>query len=391
MPKVKLLVAWVTLLLVGTDLFVVSPMLGPWSREFGIGLDRAGLAVTGFSVAYVFSAPFAGSWADRRGRRLALTVSLAVFAAANLGTALAAGPVMLIVVRVVAGMAAAGITPTVFALVGGTAAPEIKAWTLGVATSGLLSALWLGAPAGALLSQWIGWRAVFGCLAGFAVVLLVINRASWSVEPETADGDARPVAGSAWDKATAVLPTTLWAVAVYGVYTYLSSGLRLGEGWSSGAVGVGLATYGICAVSSSVAGGRIADRWRPRPLIVTALLGTAAALLLLGVVVGAAVPVVAVALGVFASAAYLVFPAQQAELLRRFDRERSAVLAWNQSAMYVGIAAGSAFGGFVFSRWAFPVLPFAAAVSAAAGALVARWVHGPVRSEPSAEHAGRYA
>jgi predicted MFS family arabinose efflux permease len=344
--------------------------------------------VIGFSLAYVLSAPFTGRWADRRGRRPALVVSLGVFAAANLLTALATGPAMLIAVRVVAGIAAAGITPTVFAMVGGSAAPARRAWALGVATSGLLSALWLGAPAGAVLSQWVGWRAVFGGLAAVAVVLLLVNRMAWPAEPPAPAGDARPIARSGLAKAIAVLPTALWAIAVYGVYTYLSSGLRLDEGWSGRAVGAGLATYGVCAVFSSIVGGRVADEWGTVALIVTALLGTAAVLVLLGVLVGTGVPVVAAVLGLFALAAYLVFPAQQAELLRRFDRERSTVLAWNQSAMYVGIAAGSAFGGLVVSRWGFPALPFVAASAAVAGALAARWAHRSVPSRAEAEHTG---
>lgn len=387
MSKIRLLVAWVTLLVVGTDLFVVSPMLVPWSRQFGVGVETMGFAVTGFSVAYVASAPFVGRWADRRGRRRALTVAMVLFAAANLLTASAVDPVMLIAVRVVAGVAAAGITPAVFALVGGAAVPTRRAWALGVATSGLLSALWLGAPAGELLSQWIGWRGVFAGLVAVTLVMLVANRLCWPADEATGPAGDRAPAGSLRVKAAAVLPTALWAIAVYGVYTYLASGLHLEGGRSGAAISADLATYGVCAVLSSIVGGRFADARRPRTVVVAALLGTGVALVVLGLLLTGPDAVVAAALGAFALAAYLVFPAQQAELLRRFEQERSTVLAWNQSAMYVGIAAGSAFGGLVTTHWGFGVLPFCCAAFAALGALVARGVHRPEPAAVRAEQA----
>ncbi|MTD53332.1 MFS transporter [Amycolatopsis pithecellobii] len=376
MPALKLVVAWVTLFVVGTDLFVVSPMLELWSREFDIAVGTAGLAVTSFSVAYVLVAPFLGRWADRAGRRRALLMALAAFAAANSLTALTVHPAMLIGARVLAGMSAAGITPTVFALVGAAAKPSRRAWALGIATSGLLSALWLGAPAGELLARSVGWRAVFAGLAAVALVIAVVNRWCWERDPASAAVGTAERA-TVRTKLAAVLPTTIWAAAVYGVYTYLASGLHESENWTSQAVSGGLAAFGVCAVISSVAGGRVADARNPLVVITAGLAATGAVLVLLGVLAGGAKPAVIGALGLFALAAYLVFPAQQAQLLHEHPKEGSSLLAWNQSAMYVGIAAGSALGGLVVSHWGFRVLPFLAGATAIIGALVAQRVHRP--------------
>ena len=51
------------------------------------------------------------------------------------------------------------------------------------------------------------------------------------------------------------------------------------------------------------------------------------------------------ALGVSSAVAQLFFPAQQAGLANDFPRQRAAVLAWNNSALFLGIALGSLIGG----------------------------------------------
>jgi len=51
------------------------------------------------------------------------------------------------------------------------------------------------------------------------------------------------------------------------------------------------------------------------------------------------------ALGVSSAVAQLFFPAQQAGLANDFPRQRAAVLAWNNSALFLGISLGSLVGG----------------------------------------------
>jgi len=50
-------------------------------------------------------------------------------------------------------------------------------------------------------------------------------------------------------------------------------------------------------------------------------------------------------IGVSSAVAQLFFPAQQVGLANDFPRQRSAALAWNNSALFFGISLGSAIGG----------------------------------------------
>ncbi|MGH3832048.1 MAG: MFS transporter [Pseudonocardiaceae bacterium] len=355
---------------VGTDLFVVSPLLHMWGQTFHVSISTAGLAVTAFAVAYVLGAPFLGGLADRLSRRKILLFALLSFALANLITALTPWFSLLIVARLAAGLSVAGTTPSVYALVSENSPNGRRAAWLGITTSGLLSALWAGAPLGDLAAAHFGWRAVFFTLVAAAASVMVVNRVIWAERPTPDTGTEQRA--TTLRRARAVSTTTLWAAGVYGLYTYLVSGLHA-EGWGTNLTAAALAVYGVCAVAGSLFGGRVADHSHPLRMVTTGLASLAVALVMVGLVVRESVPLTLAALGVMALAAYPVFPAQQAELLRCFPPAESArILAWNQSAMYVGIAAGSLFGGAVISGPGFGFLPFICAAVALMGVAASR-------------------
>ena len=129
-----LAVAWATLFVVGTDLFVVSPLLPLIAFDYGVSPTVAGWAVTIFALSYMVSAPLLGHAADRLGPRKVLVCCLAAFAAANLLTAWAGNVPALLAARMLAGSMAAGVSPLLYALVGEAAGAEEAAF-LGTSSS----------------------------------------------------------------------------------------------------------------------------------------------------------------------------------------------------------------------------------------------------------------
>src|SRR6202048_264846 len=88
-PAAALAASWLTMFLVGTELFVLSPLLPMLAADYGVSPTRVGWCVTAFSLTYMAAAPLLGYLADRVGRRQVLTCSLLVFGTANLLTATA--------------------------------------------------------------------------------------------------------------------------------------------------------------------------------------------------------------------------------------------------------------------------------------------------------------
>ncbi|EPD67043.1 MFS transporter [Streptomyces sp. HGB0020] len=383
--------AWLTQFLVGTDLFVVAPLLPRIAASFDVSAAGTGLLVTVFSVAYVVASPFAGWLSDRWDRATVLVVALVLFSAANIGTALAPGFGVLLAARVVAGVAAAATGPTVYALVSTRARPQVRAQVLAVVGSGLLTALWVGAPAGSLLGRYVGWQAAFVILAAGTLLLALPHAFVWRARPVPADtapaapADAvPPTAPHRADRPatrlaiSAVAVTTLWAFSVYTLYTFLAVALHT-DGRSTDVTWL-LAVYGVGAVVGGQVGGRIADRADAVRVTGSALALTA----LLEVGVALAFPVtwaLACTLALFALAAYAFFPAQQRHLVDLFPGRATAVLSWNNSALFVGLSVAGAVGGQIVYALNYPALLYIGAAVAVPACLLARG--GPTTRTPA--------
>src|SRR6266702_3401700 len=76
-PPASLMVGWLTMFVVGTDLFVVSPLLPMIAADYRVSPAVAGLSVTAFALTYMIGAPLFGHIADRIGRRRMLVWCLA--------------------------------------------------------------------------------------------------------------------------------------------------------------------------------------------------------------------------------------------------------------------------------------------------------------------------
>jgi predicted MFS family arabinose efflux permease len=343
-PLASLLVGWLTMFVVGTDLFVVSPLLPMIAADYRVSPEAAGLCVTVFSMSYMVSAPLFGRIADRIGRRRTLICCLAAFAAANLLTAAAASLIWLLAARIAAGVAAAGVSPSVYALVSGAALPERRATWMALVVSGLLVSLALGAPIGAWAGASIGWRPVFAALAGLSLCLVRPNFAIWPRERGTADaGNARVEALAALMIARRMMPTVAWSTGLYGMYTYLGAGLAA-AGFSPAQTARAILFYGCGAIAGVLIGGRLADRLGAKLMATASLLGLSACFLVLALAVHAGT-LVEIALAATSAVAQLFFPAQQAALSADFPARRATMLAWNNSALFFGIGLGSLIGG----------------------------------------------
>ena len=179
----ELAVGWLTTFLVGTELFVFSPLLPTLVVNYDVSSSMAGLCVTTFSLAYMINAPLLGQVSDRVGKRRVLICCLVAFGTANLFTAAATNFLWLLVLRLFAGAAAAGISPSIYALVGDAAPPDRRATWLALTVSGLLVSLALGASPAALVGAIFGWAPVFIALGFFSFAMAALNywvSAAWA-------------------------------------------------------------------------------------------------------------------------------------------------------------------------------------------------------------------
>ena len=362
---VRLALAWATLFVIGTDLFVVSPILPLIAGDLNVGVQAAGLAVMTFAFGYVGAAPIFGNLADRLGRRRVLTCCLAVFSAANLLTAMAHHLPAMMAARLLCGIAAAGVTPSIYVLTGLSAPAGRRGTWIAIVLTGLLSSLPLGAPIGEMVSLASGWPTVFIGLAACALVLVPLHHVIW---PGVTRAAAAPISSaddsSAIALALRLVPTVAWSTALYGMYTYLGAGLG-GLGFGPHAIAGIVGVYGAAAFAGALLGGRIADRLGPQIAIRTSLTGLCVCFILLRLAIQHDV-MVAAAFGMTSLFAQIFFPAQQSLLLSVFPNRSSTALSWNNCALFLGIALGSLVGGQAVAVGGFTaVLPISAVLTIA--------------------------
>ena len=127
------------------------------------------------------------------------------------------------------------------------------------------------------------------------------------------------------------------------MYTYLGVGLAA-AGFDPGQVARAISLYGIAALAGTLIGGQMADRFGAGRTILASLFGLAVCLAALGFSLGNEMSA-EVMLVLASVAAQLFFPAQQARLAAEFPQRRATVLAWNNSALFLGISLGSLIGG----------------------------------------------
>jgi DHA1 family purine base/nucleoside efflux pump-like MFS transporter len=175
------------------------------------------------------------------------------------------------------------------------------------------------------------------------------------------------------------MPTVMWSTSLYGVYTYLGAGLT-SVAFSPGQVARAILCYGCGAIVGALIGGRLADRVGTKFMAGASFAGLCGGFLLLRLALSCGA-FIELALGLSSALAQLFFPAQQAGLARDFPERAGTALAWNNSALFLGIALGSLIGGRAAAIGGFDAILAISAAIALAGCLI-NGIVVPVAGEP---------
>lgn len=357
-----------TLFIVGTDVFVVSPLLPSIAAEFALTPAVAGWLVTAMSIMYACGSPLMGALFDRFSdrRRLILWGGLTLFCLANLWTGFSTTFGVLLASRAVAGLALAAIAPCVYAFVSDLAPASRRAAWLSVVVSGNLTGLWAGTPLGTLIADHYGWRFTFWLIAALSFLLAWINLAIWpkgSHSRRSSPGAAPSVARMF----RSVLVTVYWATAMYGVYTYLGTALAEDIGFRPSQVAASLIAYGVGAMLGSLNGGGQADKWGAKMVSSSSLLALVVSLMGVGLFYQLGSWLFAL-LFLWAFVGYAFVPSYQSRLALEYPDHLGRIMAWNITGMYIGMTIGSYVGGPVYQAWGFTILAcLCAAVALVAG------------------------
>ncbi|QQX86670.1 MFS transporter [Cupriavidus necator] len=345
---------------IGTEGFMISPLLPSLAADLGVSIERVGQLVTVFALAYGISSPVLTAATGNLNRRTLLLASIVIFALSNLLAYLADGFWWLMGARVLLALSAGLFVPGANALAGAVVNPALRGRAIAVVNAGITVALALGVPLGAVIGHALGWRMTF---AGVAVLSAIAAIGVYLGVPREI-GQGLPTATLRQRVSVAVRPvvlatllaTTLWAIGGYTVYTYLSPLVSSLTTLRDTQISFVMFAWGISAAVGVFLGGGLSDRFGPPRVIVPAAVIMGLAFLSLSLDARLVQPEhalwpVLIAVMFWGVSAWAFHPAQQARLIELAGLNvASIVLSLNASFMYIGCAVGAAVGGLTLAQ-----------------------------------------
>jgi EmrB/QacA subfamily drug resistance transporter len=173
-----LLICCLSLFLVGLDITVVNVALPSIGRELDADVSALQWTIDAYTLVLASLLMFAGSTADRFGRRRVFVVGLSVFSVASLLCSLAPNVEFLIAFRVLQAVGGAMLNPVAMSIVTNTFTnPRERAQAVGVWGAVFGVSMALGPIVGGAVVSSIGWRAIFliNLPVGLAAIALTLR------------------------------------------------------------------------------------------------------------------------------------------------------------------------------------------------------------------------
>lgn len=337
--------------------FTIGPLGGD---NFAVGV-----VLGAFAIASLLMRPFAGRFADRRGRRIVLIVGAVITVGASFGH-LAAGTIpLLVVMRLLLGVGEALFFVAALASATDLAPDHRRGEAISLISLSLYLALAIGPVIGEAVLGSIGFGAVWlaaGALALFAVLL------TWFA-PETLPPASRSTAAGRQQllHRRGIEPGLLLLCGVWGMGPFFAFLPLLADERGLGGAGTFFGVFAIIVVGLRIVGAKLPDRIGAARLSGTALVVSAIGMAIAGVAptfVGLLVATMVFAIGVA-----FTFPAIMAmAVIGVAADERGAVVG--TAGLFVDAAFGlsPAVLGLLAQSSGYPSTFLVSAVVAAVGA-----------------------
>src|SRR5215216_4877036 len=193
---------WWTLAAVSFGLFmimldntVVNVALPTIQRELGAGLSGLEWIVSGYALTFAALMLTGGKLADLLGRRRVFIAGLAVFAGSSLACALAPNAGFLIGARIVQGSGAALMNPATLSIISATFPPRQRGAAIGIWAGVSALALAIGPLVGGVLTEHVGWSAIFYLNVPIGLVAIVASFLLIDESKDTSEGQRPDLLG----------------------------------------------------------------------------------------------------------------------------------------------------------------------------------------------------
>lgn len=362
-PLTALLLLAAAIFVAVTSEFVPVGLLTDLAETFDVSESQVGLLVTIFAGSVVLSAAPLTALTRNVPRKQLVIVVLIVFAVGNVLAAVAPTYAVLVIARVIGGVAHGLFWSIVGAYTGYLVPKHHLGRAVAITSGGGSAAFVLGVPLGTALGHQVGWRMTFGVIAALIVVILLLvlkylPAISHGVDLKTGE-IALPMR-----KDKTMLGVVLLCIIVlitmnahYIFYTYISPYLTGVAGFNPDNIASLLFLFGGAGAIGLVISGFVTDKF-PRAGLAVAF-GVVAVCVWVIAMWPSNTPVVLGAIIIWAIAFGGAPAMMQTRLLHTASpRIRDAASAWYTTAFNAAIGLGALIGGGLLDRFSLEILPF---------------------------------
>lgn len=355
----------------GTAENIIVGILPGIAPSLNVSISAAGQLTSIFSITFALTAPLALIITTRFERKGILVFALGVFIASNIIASISPNYLILFAARMCMAAASAVVCLIATMLATELVVPAMRGRAIGIIFMGISGSMVAGVPAGMIVNEWLGWRAVFLCLAFTAAVVLLLSSRSL---PQTRRnlGGLPPYIPHL--KSIRLMSAQLVSILMIGghfvLFAYLSPYLLEVVHISSHKVIWAMVTFGVAGMTGGYLGGLFVDKLSPRLAIVLMPLLYLTALAAIPLAIGSST-VFGPVLMVWACVSWMISPVVQNFLITTDPATTDAGVGINLSAMHIGVALGTATGGLALQYFPLQALPWIGCILVALSLLCA--------------------
>src|SRR3954468_1496580 len=173
------------------DITVVNVALPYIQEDLKSSFEDLQWVIDAYSLTLAAFLLTAGTVADRIGRRMVFLVGLLVFTVASAFCGLAGTPLVLNLARGIQGVGASMMFATSLALLAAAYTGRDRGTAIGIWGATIGGAVAVGPLIGGVLTEWIGWEAIFyvNVPIGIYAIVLTLRRVAESKDPQAGGAD----------------------------------------------------------------------------------------------------------------------------------------------------------------------------------------------------------
>ena len=248
---------------IGVTEFIPLGLLSEMSDFFNIGLSSMGMVVTMYAIGVAIGAPILTNLISSFSRKNQLLFTLVLFTLGNLLAALASSFNVLIVARVISGLAH-GVFFTIGSIIASEVAePDQKSEAIAIMFAGLTVALVIGVPLGTFLGKAFNWNIAFYLVTALGVAAVILSQILIPKNLSSGDRGSISEQFSVLRHPRLIMSYILTIIGYGGSFvllTYIAEVLKDVSGFGGNTISILLLIYGVAVAVGNIYGGVISDK-----------------------------------------------------------------------------------------------------------------------------------